>query len=137
MNDLAWKGGALALAVLLVLTAGAGIGAWLAAGHYRPQLVTAQQQISDSSAAVASCITTRESLAAGIETQKQALVSLQAAAVQSAERAHAAQQAAEGRALAAEENAQAILAERTPAGAEVCGAARQAFDQELAQERAR
>lgn len=29
---------AVALAVLLLLCAGAGVGAWLAAGHYRPQL---------------------------------------------------------------------------------------------------
>ncbi|MHB9798488.1 hypothetical protein ACYCAX_11820 [Pseudomonas sp. MT3] len=33
-----WKVGALALACLLLVAAGAGLGAWLAAGHYRPQL---------------------------------------------------------------------------------------------------
>nr|WP_231387745.1 hypothetical protein [Pseudomonas nitroreducens] len=117
--------------------AGASLGAWLAAGHYRPQLVTAQQQISDGSAAVANCVITRESLTAGVETQKQALVSLQAAAAQSAERAQAAQQAAEGRARSWEQQALAIQAERTPAGAEVCSASRQAFARELAEERAR
>ncbi|QIE84733.1 hypothetical protein [Pseudomonas nitroreducens] len=133
----AWKGAALLLAVLLLLAAGAGLGAWLAAGHYRPQLDTAQKQIADSSAAVASCVTSRESLAAGVDAQNQALVRLQADAAQSAERAQAAQLAAEGRALTAEQNAQAILAERIPAGAEACSAARQAFDHELAKERAR
>lgn len=132
-----WKFLAVVLAVLLLVAAGAGLGAWLAAEYYRPQLVTAQQQISDSSAAVASCITTRESLAAGVETQKQALVSLQAAAAQSAERAQAAQQAAEGRARSWEQQALAIQAERTPAGIEVCSASRQAFARELAEERAR
>lgn len=125
------------LAVLLLVAVGAGLGAWLAAGHFRPQLATAQKQIADSSAAVASCVTTRESLAAGVESQNQALVRLQAAAAQSAERAQAAQAAAEGRARTAEQNAQSILAERTPAGAEACSTARQAFDNELAQERAR
>ena len=125
------------LAVLLPVAVGAGMGAWLAAGHFRPQLATAQKQIADSSAAVASCVTTRESLAAGVESQNQALVRLQAAAAQSAERARAAQAAAEGRARTAEQNAQSILAERTPAGAEACSTARQAFDNELAQERAR
>lgn len=137
MSATAWKGVALLVVVLLLIAAGAGLGAWLAAGHYRPLLVTAQQQISDSSAAVASCVTTRESLAAGIETQKQALVSLQAAAAQSAERAQAAQRDAEGRARNWEQQALAIQAERTPAGAEVCSASRQAFARELAEERAR
>lgn len=132
-----WKGAALLLAVLLLIAAGTGLGAWLAAEHYRPQLATAQKQIADSSAAVASCVTSRESLAAGVEAQNQALQRLQAAAAQSAERARAQQEAAEGRAVAAEQNAQAILAERIPAGAEVCSAARHAFDTELAQERAR
>lgn len=132
-----WKGAALLLAVLLLIAAGAGLGAWMAAGHYRPQLDTAQKQIADSSAAVASCVTSRETLAAGVDAQNQALERLQAAAVQSADRARAAQAAAENRALTAEQNAQAILAERIPAGAEVCSAARQAFDTELAQERAR
>lgn len=137
MSDLAWKGAALLLTILLLVAAGAGLGAWLAAEHYRPQLATAQKQIADSSAAVASCVTSRESLTAGVEAQSQALARLQAAAAQSAERARAQQEAAEGRALVAERSAQTILAERTPAGTEACTAARQAFDQELAQERAR
>ena len=132
-----WKGAALLLGVLLLVTAGAGLGTWLAAEYYRPQLATAQKQIADSSAAVASCVTTRESLTAGVEAQNQALERLQAAAAQSADRARAAQAAAENRALTAEQNAQSILAERTPAGAEACSTARQAFDHELAQERAR
>ncbi len=33
-----WKLTALGLAVLQLIAAGAGIAAWLAAGHYRPQL---------------------------------------------------------------------------------------------------
>lgn len=132
-----WKGAALLLAVLLLIAAGTGLGAWLSAEYYRPQLATAQKQIADSSAAVASCVTTRENLTAGVEAQNQALERLQAAAAQSAERAQAAQAAAEGRARAAEQNAQSILSERTPAGAEACSAARKAFDTELAQERAR
>lgn len=137
MSATAWKGTSLLLAVLLLLAVGVGLGAWLAAEHYRPLLDTAQQQIADSSAAVASCVTSRDSLAAGVDAQNQALVLLQTVAAQSAERARAQQEAAEGRAVAAEQNAQAILAERVPAGAEVCSAARQAFDKELAQERAR
>lgn len=125
------------LAVLLLIAAGAGLGAWIADERYRPQLATAQKQIATSSAAVASCVTTRESLSAGVEAQNLALERLQAAATQVAGRAQAAQQVAEGRALAAEQSAQVILAERIPAGAEVCSAARLAFDTELAQERAR
>lgn len=137
MTAFAWKGGALVLAGLLLVAVGAGLGAWLADGYYRPQLDTAQKQIADSSAAVASCVTSRESLSAGVEAQNQALVRLQSAAAQSMERARSAQQEAEGRALVAEQNSQAILAERIPSGAEACSAARQAFDLELAKERAR
>lgn len=131
-----WKFLAVVLAAVLLIALGAALGAWLAAEYYRPQLDTAHKQIADSSAAVASCVTSRESLVAGVDAQKQALVRLQAAAVQSAERAQVAQQAAEGRDIAAKQSAQVILAERIPAGAEACSASRQAFDQELALERA-
>lgn len=38
-----WKGAALGLAVLLLVAAGAGLGGWLAAGNYRPQLDAANE----------------------------------------------------------------------------------------------
>ncbi len=38
MSATAWKGVALVAVLLLLLTAGAGLGAWLSARHYRPQL---------------------------------------------------------------------------------------------------
>lgn len=123
------------LAALLLATVGAGLGAWLAAGHYRPQLDQAQQQIAAGAAAVASCITTSKSLQASVTEQNQALVDLQRQAAQVAERAQAAQAAAEQKAVSAERRAQQILAERPAPGADVCTAARDAFDIELKGER--
>ncbi|WP_152222794.1 hypothetical protein [Pseudomonas sp. SCB32] len=38
MSELPWKAAALVLVILLLVTIGSGLGAWLAAGHYRPQL---------------------------------------------------------------------------------------------------
>ena len=40
-----WKPLALVLAALLLVAAGAGLGVWLAAGHYRPQLDQAAQEL--------------------------------------------------------------------------------------------
>ena len=45
MSEIVWKGAALVLAVLLLVAAGAGGGVWLAAGHYRPQLDQAAQDL--------------------------------------------------------------------------------------------
>ncbi|WP_448678990.1 hypothetical protein [Pseudomonas nicosulfuronedens] len=39
-----WKFLAVVLAVLLLIAAGAGLGAWMTAGHYRPQLDAANKE---------------------------------------------------------------------------------------------
>ncbi|KAF1061064.1 MAG: hypothetical protein GAK45_02338 [Pseudomonas citronellolis] len=128
---------AIVLAGVLLLGIGA-VGGWtLAANHYGAQLDTAQKQIADGSAAVARCSTARDSLAAGVDAQNQALVDLQRQASEVAEQAQAAQAEAESRARSRDQQAQAVLAERTPAGADACTAASKAFDNELAQERAK
>lgn len=46
-----WKSAALALAVLLLVATGATLGAWLAAGHYRPQLDAANAEKVECAAA--------------------------------------------------------------------------------------
>jgi hypothetical protein len=51
MSGLLTKPLALVLAALLLVVAGAGLGAWLAAGHYRPQLDQAAQDLTTCRAA--------------------------------------------------------------------------------------
>lgn len=46
-----WNAAALGLAGLLLVSAGAGLGVWLAAGHYRPQLDQAGQDLATCRAA--------------------------------------------------------------------------------------
>lgn len=46
-----WKGAALVMAILLLVATGAGLGAWLTAGHYRPQLDTANAEKGQCAAA--------------------------------------------------------------------------------------
>lgn len=51
MQNFPWKAAGLALAALLLVAAGAGGGVWLAAGHYRPQLDQAAQDLTACRAA--------------------------------------------------------------------------------------
>lgn len=51
MSALLAKPLALVLAALLLVAAGAGLGVWLAAGHYRPQLDQAAQDLANYRAA--------------------------------------------------------------------------------------
>lgn len=51
MQKFPWKAAGLALAALLLVGAGAGLGVWLAAGHYRPQLDQATQYLTACRAA--------------------------------------------------------------------------------------
>ncbi|HBO5586111.1 TPA: hypothetical protein L4556_002545 [Pseudomonas aeruginosa] len=51
MSALLAKPLALVLAALLLVAAGAGLGVWLAAGHYRPQLDQAAQDLANCRAA--------------------------------------------------------------------------------------
>lgn len=81
------------------------------------------------------CRTSRDSMEALVGEQNDALGRLLSAEQERAAQARQAQQQAEGRALQAEQQAQAVLMERTPAGADACDAASQAFDDELRRER--
>ncbi|CDF86321.1 hypothetical membrane protein [Pseudomonas knackmussii B13] len=51
MQSFPWKAAGLVLAVLLLVAAGAGLGVWLAAGHYRPQLDQSAQDLTTCRAA--------------------------------------------------------------------------------------
>lgn len=50
MSAGAWRVAGILLAVVLVLVAGAALGAWLASRHYRPLLDTAQEALSTAKA---------------------------------------------------------------------------------------
>lgn len=82
------------------------------------------------------CRSTRTALLGQVIEQNTALADLRAAELERATRARDVQQQAEGRAQQADQQAQQVLQERTPAGVDACTAASQAFDDELRRERA-
>jgi hypothetical protein len=51
MSSAAWRLAGIGFALLLLLAAGVGGGAWFAAGHYRPLLNTANSELSTAKAA--------------------------------------------------------------------------------------
>ncbi|AZD01407.1 hypothetical protein [Pseudomonas chlororaphis] len=113
--------GMLVLAGLLI-AAGAGLGAWLAAGHYRPQLDAAQDDLATAKAG-------RANLEALAGEQGRKLGELVLAGREREQRAAQAQ--ADARELAQGEYAAAnrLLQERT--GGDQCAAATVVIDQEL------
>jgi len=69
MSGLLAKPAALVLAALLLVAIGAGLGVWLAAGHYRPQLDQAAQ-------GQAACRAARDNLEALVGQQNAAIAGL-------------------------------------------------------------
>ncbi|AZD78697.1 hypothetical protein [Pseudomonas chlororaphis] len=113
--------GLLVLAGLLI-TAGAGLGAWLAAGHYRPLLDAVQDDLATTKAG-------RDNLEALAGEQGRKLGALVLADQEREQRAAQAQ--ADARELAKTDYAAAnrLLQERT--GGDQCAAATAIIDQEL------
>ncbi len=122
MSALLAKPLALVLAALLLVAAGAGLGVWLAAGHYRPQLDAALADL-------AACRSARGSLEAAVVEQGGQIAALRQAGEQRAR--DAAQAVERGRQQAAEQyaGAQRLLSQRT--AGEQCAAAEAVIDQEL------
>lgn len=81
------------------------------------------------------CRATRTNLLGQMIEQNGALADMRAAELERATRAREVQQRAERAAVQADQQAQQVLQERTPAGADVCAAASAAFDDELKRER--
>jgi len=81
------------------------------------------------------CRETRTNLLEQVIEQNGALADMRAAEMERATRARVLQQRAEGEAQQDEAQAQQVLQERTPAGADACAAASAAFDDELKRER--
>lgn len=69
MQNFPWKAAGLVLAALLLVAAGAGLGVWLAAGHYRPQLDQIGQDL-------ATCRSARGNLEALVGDQNTAIAGL-------------------------------------------------------------
>ncbi|MDU4250839.1 hypothetical protein [Pseudomonas sp.] len=113
---------AVALAVLLLLCAGAGVGAWLAAGHYRPQL--------DATAALlVMCKTARGNLE---ELTKEQGAKLGELANQAEQRqAKAAQAVADAQQQAGEHYAAAQRLQQERAEGDQCAASEAVIDKEL------
>ena len=82
------------------------------------------------------CRATRTNLLEQVIEQNGALADLRAAELERATRARDVQLQAEGAAQKADQQAQQVLQEQTPAGVDACTAASQAFDDELRRERA-
>ncbi|MDP4572328.1 hypothetical protein Q8O96_24955 [Pseudomonas sp. LPH60] len=122
MSTGAWRVVGVLLAVVLVLVAGAVLGAWLASRHYRPLLDTAQEALATAKAG-------RDNLEALAGEQGRRLGDLVLAG-QERER-HAAQAQADAKELAQHDYSAAnrLLQERT--GGDPAPTAESIIDQEL------
>lgn len=98
-------------------------------------LAAERQARVDEAGKLGACRATRTNLLEQVIEQNSALADLRSAAEERARRAKDAQQQAEGQALLADQQAQQVLQERLPAGADACAAASSAFDDELKRER--
>jgi len=120
------------LAALAVFGAGWGAAGWL---YYSPRLETAAQAITTAQAAAARQKASAEACEASVGRQNVALADLRSQLAAAELEALAARQAAVEARAERDSRAQGILAETTPAGADVCQAASAAFDAELRRER--
>ncbi|OHS09276.1 hypothetical protein HMPREF3289_01010 [Pseudomonas sp. HMSC75E02] len=111
MQNFPWKAAGLVLAALLLVASGAGLGAWLAAGHYRPLLDQVAQDL-------ANCRAARGNLEALVGDQNTAIAGLANQAQQRQARAAQAVAAAQqqaGQHFAAAQRLQQERAEGDPA----------------------
>lgn len=117
-----WKGLALVLVVLLLVSVGAGLGVWLAAGRYRPQLDAAND-------AEGQCRAARGNLEELAKEQGAKLGELANLAEQRQAKASQALASAQQQAAQHYSAAQRLQQERTDG--DQCAAAEAIIDQEL------
>lgn len=117
-----WKAGALALAALLLVAAGAGLGVWQATGHYRPQIDLAAQDLT-------TCRAARGSLEALVRDQNTAIAGLADQAEQ--RQAKAAQAVANAQQQAGQHYAAAQRLQQEHADGEPAQVAADIIDKEL------
>ncbi|WP_457927233.1 hypothetical protein [Pseudomonas aeruginosa] len=117
-----WKPLALVLAVLLMVVAGASLGAWLTAGHYRPQLDQAAQDLT-------ACRAARGNLESLVGQQSAAIAGLADQAEQ--RQAKAAQAVVDAQQQAGQRFAAAQRLQQERAEGDQCAAAEAVIDKEL------
>ena len=122
MQNFPWKAAGLVLAALLLVAAGAGLGAWLAAGHYRPLLDQATQDLT-------TCRDARGNLEALVGEQNTAIAGLANQVEQRQTKAAQAVTAAQQQAGQHYAAAQRLQQERTEG--DQCTAAEAVIDKEL------
>ena len=122
MQTFPWKAGALVLSILLVFSAGAALGCWMAAGHYRPQLDAAND-------AEDKCVAARDNLEALAKEQGAKLGELANQAEQ--RQAKAAQAVAAAQQQAGQHYAAAQRLQQERAEGDQCAAAEAVIDKEL------
>lgn len=119
----------------LVLALVVGGGQQIRIKSLQGDLATERAARIEDTGKLGACRTTRTNLLGQVIEQNGALADLRAAELERATRARDVQQQAEGEAQQAEQQALAVMQERTPAGVDACTAASQAFDDELKRER--
>ncbi|MDF3932164.1 hypothetical protein [Pseudomonas citronellolis] len=122
MSELLAKPLALVLAALLLVATGAGMGAWLTAGHYRPQLDQATEGLT-------SCRDAQGNLEALVGQQNAAIAGLADQAEQ--RQAKAAQAVIDAQQQAGEHFAAAQRLQQEHADGDQCAAAEAVIDKEL------
>ncbi|MGK8437261.1 hypothetical protein ACRS3X_07905 [Ectopseudomonas hydrolytica] len=120
----------------LVAVVVVGAGQQIRVNSLQGDLTAERDARIEDAGKLGACRATRTTLLGQVIEQNDALADLRAAELERAARARDVQQQAEGRAQHADQQAQQVLQERTPAGADACTAAREAFDDELRRERA-
>ncbi|MDD5175745.1 MAG: hypothetical protein PHQ05_04910 [Sterolibacterium sp.] len=116
------------IAILVAVLASIAAGAWLAARHYEPQIAEANRKSGEMERAYLT-------LAAATDRQNAAINTLRAEAKRRKEKAESAAIQAQGEAQTFFARGQGILGLKLLPGADPCIAAREAFDDELREER--
>ena len=119
----------------LVLAVVVGLGQQIRVSSLQGDLAAERQARLEDAGKLGACRATRTNLLGQVIEQNGALADLRAAELERAARAREAQQRAEVEAQQSDQQAQQVLQERTPAGADACAAASAAFDDELKRER--
>lgn len=119
----------------LVLAVLVGIGQQIRVNSLQGDLTAEREARIEDAGKLGACRSTRTTLLGQVIEQNDALADLRAAELERSARARDVQQQAEGDARQADQQAQQVLQERTPAGADACAAASAAFDDELRRER--
>jgi len=120
----------------LVLAALVGLGQQIRVNSLQGDLTAERDARIEDAGKLGACRTTRTNLLGQVIEQNAALADLRASAMERAARAKDLQRQAEVEAQQADQQAQQVLQERTPDGADACAAASAAFDDELRRERA-